>query len=194
VTSSERAQIVCYPEADVPDELRAQVLRLQREAWPYDEPLEVGPVHDPLLRPLSMLLLDGGRVCSALDVLSKTIAVGGRSWAASGLSTVVTDWALRRRGYGCRLVEAARQRIAESGADVGLFTCDTPLRPFYEAAGWELLPGTVLVGGTVADPFPSDQFDKVTFGAFFSPAAREARAAFVGSRIPLYSGTIDKLW
>jgi len=141
-----------------------------------------------------MLLLDGGRVCSALDVLSKTIVFEGREWAASGLSTVVTDEELRGRGHGRRLVEAARRRIAASGADVGLFTCDTPLRGFYEAAGWELLPGTVLVGGTEAEPFPSDRFDKVTFGGFFSPAARRARRAFVGARIPLYPGAIDKLW
>lgn len=141
-----------------------------------------------------MLLLDEGRVCSALDVLSKSVVVAGREWAASGLSAVATDTELRGRGYGNRLVRAAREQIAAGGADVGLFTCDTPLRRFYDSAGWELLPGTVLVGGTESAPFPSDQFGKVTFGGFFTPAASQARGAFVGSRIPLYSGTIDKLW
>lgn len=125
-----------------------------------------------------MLLVDGGRVCAALDVLSKTISFAGREWAASGLSTVVTDASLRRRGYGRRLVEVARDRIAASGADVGLFTCDAPLRRFYESAGWEILPGTVLVGGTEAAPFPSDRFDKVTFGGFFTPGALAAREDF----------------
>jgi aminoglycoside 2'-N-acetyltransferase I len=178
----------------VPHALRVEVVRLHRQAWPSDEPLDPRPVHDPLLEPLSMLLIDRGRVCSALDVLSKTIAFAGGEWAASGLSTVVTDAELRGRGYGRRLVRAARQQIAASGADLGLFTCDTPLRRFYEDAGWELLPGTVLVGGTEAEPFPSDRFDKVAFGAFFTLAARRARGAFVGSRIPLYSGVIDRLW
>jgi GNAT superfamily N-acetyltransferase len=187
-------QIVCVAERKVPRELRVEVLRLQRQAWPSDEPVEVGPVHDPLLKPLSMLLLDGRRVCAALDILSKEIVVAGREWAASGLSTVVTDLELRGRGYGRRLVGAAREQIAGSGADVGLFTCDTPLRRFYERAGWELLPATVLVGGTESAPFPSDQFDKVTFGGFFTAAAAQARSAFIGSRIPLYPGLIDKLW
>ncbi|HZT91799.1 MAG TPA: GNAT family N-acetyltransferase [Gaiellaceae bacterium] len=187
-------RIACFPEHEVPTELRAQVLRLQQQAWPADEPLEVGPVHDPLLQPISMLLLDGERVCSALDILSKTILVDGREWAASGLSTVVTDEELRGRGYGRRLVRAARDQIAASGADVGLFTCDASLSRLYESAGWELLPGTVLVGGTESAPFPSDQFDKVAFGAFFTAAAARARGAFVGSRIPLYPGTIDRLW
>lgn len=188
-------EIVAFPEAEVPPELRVQVLRLQRQAWPSEEPLDAARLtHDPDLQPRSLLLLEDGRVCAALDVLSKTIRFEGRDWAASGLSTVVTDDALRGRGYGRRLVEAARERIAASGADLGLFTCDTPLRGFYEEAGWELLPGTVLVGGTEEEPFPSDRFDKVTLGGFFSPAARVARRSFVGARIPLYSGAIDRLW
>lgn len=188
-------EIVSFPESDVPRAWRVEVLRLQRQAWPSDEPVDPSrPTHDPSLDPVSMLLVDGGRVCAALDVLSKTISFAGREWAASGLSTVVTDASLRRRGYGRRLVEAARDRIAASGADVGLFTCDAPLRRFYESAGWEILPGTVLVGGTEAAPFPSDRFDKVTFGGFFTPDALAAREDFVDARIPLYPGEIDRLW
>jgi GNAT superfamily N-acetyltransferase len=188
-------EIVSFPESEVPQAWRVEVLRLQRQAWPSDEPMGAGRVvHDPLLQPVSMLLIDGGHVCSALDVLSKTISFVGREWVASGLSTVVTDVTLRGRGYGRRLVAAARNRIAASGADVGLFTSDTPLRRFYESAGWELLPGTVLIGGTEAAPFPSDRFDKVTFGGFFTPPALRAREAFVGVRIPLHPGEIDMLW
>ena len=69
------------------------------------------------------------------------------------------------------LVVAAREAIAASGADVGIFTCDRPLAPFYESAGWTVLPGTVLVGGTAEEPFPSDQWDKVTLARFFSARA-----------------------
>jgi aminoglycoside 2'-N-acetyltransferase I len=188
-------RIVSCPEAEVPPELRTQVLALQRQAWPYDdEPPGPGPTHDPALRPLSMLLLDDGRVLSALDILSKEITHQGRRFAASGLSTVVTDEGLRGRGYGLRLVEAAREAIAASGADLGIFTCDLPLQAFYERAGWELLPGTVLVGGTPEAPFPSDQFEKVTMARFFSPRARQYAETFVGCRVELYPGEIDKLW
>jgi aminoglycoside 2'-N-acetyltransferase I len=52
----------------------------------------------------------------------------------------------------------------------------------------------VLVGGTPAAPFPSDQWDKVTLASFFSPRAREAAERFAGARIGLYPGAIDKLW
>ncbi len=182
-------------EADVPAEQRAQVVALRRQAWPVDGSPSVGTKdHDPLLAPLSMLLLEGERVVAALEILSKELSHRGERYAASGLSTVVTDLALRRRGYGRTLVEAARERLEGSGVDLAIFTCDTPLEPFYTSAGWQLLPGAVLIGGTASEPFPSDQFDKVTMAAFFSARARAHAGEFLGARIELYPGEIDRLW
>jgi GNAT superfamily N-acetyltransferase len=188
--------IVSFPEAEVPTDLRVQVLALHAQAWPdpgdgSDEP-RVG--HDPALRPVSMLMVDDGRVLAALDILSKDITHRGEGYAASGLSTVVTDHAHRRKGYGRHLVLAARDAIRDSGADLGLFTCDRPLQAFYESAGWRVLPGAVLVGGTPDAPFPSDQFDKVTLASFFSRKAQEHEEDFHQSRIELYPGNRDKLW
>jgi hypothetical protein len=91
-------------------------------------------------------------------------------------------------------VGAAREKIAELGRDLGIFTCDTELAGFYQEAGWRLLPGTVLMGGTPEEPFPSDQFDKVTLGALFTAHALGHAADFEHARIELYSGTIDRLW
>ncbi|MGZ0148072.1 GNAT family N-acetyltransferase [Kribbella sp. WER1] len=178
--------------AVVPEELRRQVAALQDEAWPGD-PAD-GPVHDPALDPVSMLLVDEGVVIAALDILRKEIQHAGDTFRAGGLSTVVTRAALRGRGHGHRLVTAARAAMIELRLDLGIFTCDAELFPFYESAGWQQLPGTVLIGGTPNDPFPSDQpgFDKVTVGAFFTPRADPA--AFRQTRIALYPGQIDKLW
>ena len=128
---------------------------------------------------MSLLLVDGGRVLSALDILSKEFEHAGERYAARGLSAVVTDEALRGRGHGRTLVGAAREQIRASGADLGLFTCERSLAPFYESAGWSMVPGAVVVGGTPDDPFPSDQLpDSVTFAGFFSAKARR-RAAHV---------------
>jgi aminoglycoside 2'-N-acetyltransferase I len=189
-------RIVSFAEPDVPAGLSTQVLALRNQAWPGDEPSELRPWHDPAWRPLSMLLIDDGRVVSALDILSKDITHRDRRFAASGLSTVVTDEARRGSGYGRQLVIAAREVISARGADLGIFTCDRPLRAFYEGAGWEVLPGTVLVGGTPEAPFPSDQFgfDKVTMASFFSTRARRHAGTFIDCRIELYPGKIDKLW
>jgi aminoglycoside 2'-N-acetyltransferase I len=187
-------RIVSFAEADVPADLRVHVLALQREAWPGLEDNERWPTHDPALRPQLMLLLQAETVLSSLAILSKDIAHAGHRFAASGLSTVVTRGAERGKGYGLHLVVSAREVIEASGVDLGIFTCDRPLQAFYERGGWQLLPGTVLVGGTPDSPFPSDQFDKVTMARFFSPMARDHADAFGGSRIELYPGEIDKLW
>jgi len=143
-----------------------------------------------------MLLVDGGIVLAALDVLSKVIVHAGRRYRAGGLSTVVTRPEARGRGHGRYLVTAARTAMAAKDLDLGLFTCDRPLQPFYERAGWQALAGTVLVGGTRLSPFPSDQpgFDKVTMADFFSHEARRHRSSFQHARIELYPGEIDKLW
>jgi aminoglycoside 2'-N-acetyltransferase I len=187
-------QIESWLESAVPPTLRAQVVALQEEAWPGEGPSVAGVAHDPALRPVSMLLIDDGAVLAALDVLSKDIVHGGQRYAASGLSTVVTGHAHRGRGYGRRLVAAALAAIRESGADLGIFTCDRPLQAFYEEAGWSMLPGSVLVGGTPEEPFPSDQFDKVVMAAFFSDLAQRHAESFRHARIELYPGPIDKLW
>jgi len=195
---SDQMHIVSFPEADVPSDLRVQVLALHAQAWPdpqaggaSDEP---GGSHDSALRPLSMLLVEDERVLAALDILSKDITHRGQLFAASGLSTVVTDQAQRRKGYGKRLVLAAREAIRDSGADLGLFTCDRPLQTFYESAGWQVLAGAVIVGGTPDAPFPSDQFDKVTLASFFSRKAQRYAETFHHSSIELYPGDRDRLW
>ncbi|MFD8542341.1 GNAT family N-acetyltransferase [Streptomyces sp. NPDC059649] len=193
-------QILSFPEAETPTALRTQVLDLQRQAWPPDEPSPepgTAPTHDPALCPRSMLLVDDdGVVVAALDVLSKPLVHEGRRYRAGGLSTVVTRPAARGRGHGRRLVAAARTAMADAGLDLGVFTCDRPLEPFYRSAGWRLLPGTHLIGGTPRCPLPSDRppFDKVTMADFFSAEARRHRAAFRHTRLALYPGTIDTLW
>lgn len=166
---------------------------MQHQAWPGGR---TSLTHDPALRPVSMLLVDGDQVVAALDVLAKEIVHTGRFYSAAGLSTVVTRQDIRGRGHGRLLVSTAHAAIAERGFDLGIFTCDRPLQAFYESSGWRPLSGTVLIGGTIEAPFPSDQpgFDKVVMADFFSEEAKRDRSAFLGTRIALYSGKIDKLW
>ncbi|RSS83648.1 GNAT family N-acetyltransferase [Streptomyces sp. WAC06614] len=192
-------QIVSFPEVATPAALRVQVREIQEQAWPSASGSDAAvdtPTHDPALRPLSMLLVDEGTVLAALDILCKEIVHAGRRLSAGGLSTVVTSKQARGRGHGRQLVAAARERMIAQSLDLGLFTCDRPLQAFYESAGWRVLPGAVLIGGTPQAPFPSDQpgFDKVTMADFFSTAGRQAQESFHHSRIELYPGEIDKLW
>jgi GNAT superfamily N-acetyltransferase len=190
-------RIESFPEALVPHAMRVRVVALQDRAWPGDRASDAAPWHDPALSPVSMVLLDNDdAVVAALDILSKHVSVAGAHLAASGLSAVVTDPDRRGEGHGTALCAAAREYIEASGADLGIFTCDRELLGFYVGAGWEHLEGTVLIGGTPDDPFPSDGdgFDKVALGGFFTTSARAARADVVGARVELYPGLIDRLW
>jgi aminoglycoside 2'-N-acetyltransferase I len=188
-------RIESFAEADVPTNLRAQVVRLQDLAWPLVAPSGLAAWHDPALNAVSLLLVDDdGRLLSALDILSKPLEHAGETFAASGISAMVTDPDVRGRGHGRALAVAARDFMATNGADLGIFTCDVELRAFYESAGWRHLAGSVLVGGTPQDPFPSDGLDKVVMGDFFTEKGRSAQRTFVGARIELYPGAIDRLW
>jgi len=188
--------VLIFPEIATPRALREQVVAMQDWAWPRGDGTTstTAPIHDPALRPLSMLLVEEGRVLSALDILSKDLTHAGQRFAASGVSTMVTDEAQRGKGFGRTLIEAAKDEMGSGGADLGIFTCDAPLRSFYEHGGFAVLPGTVLVGGTRNEPFPSNLFDKVTLAAFFSERAKLAAASFEHARVGLYPGSIDKLW
>src|SRR4051812_19358041 len=174
--------ILVHAQDELPAALLAQIRALDQQAWPAAPGVAARtPRHDPALRPVSMTLVADGRVLASLDILSKDIEHAGERYAARGLSTVATDQALRGRGYGRRLASAAREAIGASGADLGIFTCDRPLGPFYESAGWSIVPGAVLVGGTPDAPFPSDQWDKVTLAAFFSAKARRGAPGFANA-------------
>lgn len=180
----------------LPSGLARQVAELEAQAWPG-----ASAGHDPALEPRSMLLTDeAGAVAASLALLYKEIPLAGRTYRAAGLSAVVARRDLRGRGFGGRLVAAARAALAADPAvDLALFSCDRDLAPFYEAAGFEILPGSVLVGGTPAEPLATDEpgFDKVVLAAFFTYDEGRTdlvRAAFTGVRIPLYPGLIDRLW
>ena len=183
-----------FPERDVPRDLRLQVVALQDQAWPSGEPTGPAPWHDQALDPVSVLLVEDDLVLSALDILSKPVTHASETFAASGISALVTDGRRRGEGHGTTIARAALALMREMDADLGIFTCDAPLRGFYEGAGWRHLPGAVLIGGTPEEPFPSDQLDKVTMASFFTAMAKAARLRFEGARIELYPGLIDKLW
>ncbi|MGW5395621.1 GNAT family N-acetyltransferase [Streptomyces sp. NPDC003952] len=194
------------PYEVLPAGLAAQVAALEAQAWPGSS-----PGHDPALAPRAVLLLDAdGRVAACLALLHKPVRLAdGHTYRAAGLSGVVTRADVRGRGHGSRLVAAARALLdADPAVDLALFSCDPELVPFYEAAGFEVLPGTVLVGGTPAEPLATDApgLGKTVLGAFPARAgdgegpgdgegrADRVRAAFTGIRVPLYPGTIDRLW
>lgn len=184
------AVLESWPQADVPASVRAEVEALDRLGWPSS----TGADHDPALDPFRVVRRADGIAVATLAILSKTVRVGDRSWALSGLSAVVTHPDHRGLGHGRALCLEARGLMARRGADVGIFTCDADLVPFYEGCGFSVLPGTALLGGTPDDPLISTHLAKTTLAAFFTDDAMACRALFVGASIPLFPGLQDRLW
>jgi GNAT superfamily N-acetyltransferase len=172
-------EILTFPDDTLPPELDARVLAVLRAEYPeYFTERTQRSLNDPDTNPTLMVLVEGEEVMSYLAIPSKIILHAGEAYRASGLSNVITNPSYRGRGYGSRIVTAAREFIAASGADIGVFTCDTPLVDFYVRCGWSMIAGTWLVGGTREKPFPSNLFDKRTLMGFFTERALAHRADF----------------
>jgi GNAT superfamily N-acetyltransferase len=180
-------ELITYAERDLPSGLRRQVLEVMRAEWPTafaSEKADHERLHDPSQRPMCLLLIEGDRLISYAGVPRKRLEHAGETYNAYGLSGVLTHPAFRGRGHGRALIDAATAFMAADGADIGLFTCDPPLRHFYEGCGWTVLNNTPLIGGTRAKPFPSDTLGKRTFARLFTARATAHRAAFEGA--PIY--------
>jgi GNAT superfamily N-acetyltransferase len=179
-------EIIICPEVELPDDLLRQTLVALRSEWPGAfTRAKAGrtQLNDPALHAMIFSLVVDSQLASHLSVPRKSIEHRGESYMAHGLSGVLTVPAFRGKGYGERVVRAAATFMEQDGADVGLFTCDPPLRRFYERCGWTQLEGASLVGGTRAKPFPSDRLGKITFGRFFSARAQARRNDFMGAAI-----------
>jgi GNAT superfamily N-acetyltransferase len=189
-------EIIACLEEEIADDLKGQTLEALRAEWPAafsGANVERTQLNDPALHAMIFSLVADGQLASHLSVPRKSIAHCGEPYKACGLSGVLTIPAFRGKGYGERTVRAATAFMEEDGADVGLFTCDPPLRTFYERCGWTVLEGAWLVGGTRAKPFPSDTLDKITFARFFSARAQAHEKDFVDAAIWLELGEGD-LW
>jgi GNAT superfamily N-acetyltransferase len=179
-------EIIACPEEELSDHLRSQTLSALRAEWPSAfsaAPVESTQLNDPALHAMIFSLVVDGHLASHASVPWKMIEHRGEAYTACALSGVLTLPSFRDKGYGEQLVRAATAFMEQDGADVGLFTCDPPLRTFYERCGWSLLEGAWLVGGTRARPFPSDTLGKLTFGRFISRRGQARKNDFAGTPI-----------
>ena len=104
-----------------------------------------------------------GILISHTEVKSAMLSHAGRTYRAFGLSGVMTYPAFRRQGFGRRVVRLGTDRMAEQGADIGLFNCAPDLRGFYEAEGWEAMDSTRTLYGDPAQPRVSDELLMMRF-------------------------------
>jgi aminoglycoside 2'-N-acetyltransferase I len=193
--NSQMTQVLVYPQVNCPRDVRTQIVQLLRAEWPNTfRKDELGwPTESSELSPLSIVIIANGRVISHAAVLRKTIKHCGTNYLAFGLSCVVTQRSSRGKGFGRRIIEYATKYMKQENADLGVFTCDSNLEPFYTLKGWEIAPFSPLVGGTIEKPFPSDKLGKVTIVQLFSARAKEDRTRILSRPIVIGLGE-GKLW
>lgn len=179
-------RLLTFPNDTLPPELDAQVLAMLRAEYPAIV-TSAAPrsLNDPRTNPTLLLLVEDAIVLSYLAIPSQTIHHAGQVYKARGLSSVITHPSHRHHGHGGQIVTAARDLIASSDADIGIFTCDPPLVGFYQACGWIVMPSTVVVGGTRDNPFPADSLGKCTMMGFFSSGASGRQTDFQNSAVYL---------
>lgn len=189
-------QMIQFLQTECSAPLREQILALMRREWPQAfEGIEGEPPwpDNPATRPTSFVLLEENTVVCHVAVPWKYIQHAGETYKASGLSEVMTHPAYRQRGLGLQLVKAVTSFIMHNGSDIGLFTCQPALIPFYTRGGWEYSPNTNLIGGTREKPFRSDSLGLATMMRFFSARAQQRRALFERADIYLELGE-KMLW
>jgi len=169
--------------------LRREIAWLQHRADPAVSPAPrepIPPEHDPAFEALSFYIIADQRVVSYAAVVYITIRHAGEPLTAAGLSCVATDPAYRRHGLGSLVVAAATRSILDSTVDLGLFTCDPPLTPFYErAGGWQVVPDVVLLGNQRPDALTSVGLGKAVLMRLVSDRAQRMALALEHAVIDL---------
>jgi hypothetical protein len=185
------AELLVYPQADLPPQMHCQVLTFLRVEWPD------GFVGENRLRnwitriehhPLSFLMVEDGLVISHAQVVWKYLEHCGETYKIYGLTGVFTFPSFRGQGYGQRTISAATKYIANMDADVGMFHCSPHLEPFYAQASWIPIHGAVTLIGSRADPV---QVDELMMMQFFTEKGRRGRESF--ERMPVFFDE-DSTW
>lgn len=91
----------------------------------------------------TFVLYEGETLVSALQAYDRRMTVGGVPVPVAALGNVFTVPEYQGRGYGSRLLEHVRNRLAEKGYAASILLTGTP--SFYEQHGWRELPFTTRI-------------------------------------------------
>jgi predicted N-acetyltransferase YhbS len=118
--------------------------------------------HDPAFRDdLTLVAEDGGRFVSTLQIIPKTVRLGGREVGVGGIGNVFTTAAYRHQGVASQLLRRALEIMADEGFDLSLLFASR--LTFYAQFGWgsvRRLLGAVTPAAAVAAAAGVRAFDR----------------------------------
>lgn len=179
-------QLLVYPQSQLPDYLKWQILSFLRIVWPD------GFVGENRLRdwisseedyPISFMLVENDILISHAQVLFKYLEHAGEVYKVYGLTGVFTYPTFREQGYGRQVVTLATAYLDASDADIGMVHTGAPTKEFYAKIGWIPMEKAVTLIGSKRNPIASDQ---VLLMHFLSEKGKIGRDSFEG--MPFYFG------
>ncbi|BEV71114.1 MULTISPECIES: GNAT family N-acetyltransferase [unclassified Paludibacterium] len=173
--------------ADTDPQQRQRIHQLLDLVWPAEPaiPSVEQPAHDLSLAPRCILGCQDENYIAYAAILSKPVHDQQHRWLASGLSCVCVHPAHRQSGIGQQLLQQAWQSLRRSSADFCVFTCDPPLKRFYEQAGWQAMPGLILRGGRQTGALDSLSSGKTVLLRPISDKAHQSMARFASGELDL---------
>ncbi|AQT67396.1 putative acetyltransferase involved in intracellular survival [Anaerohalosphaera lusitana] len=130
-------EINIYRENDMPADIDARIRQYLADAFPHR--------HDDFLRSRTLrrnvpfytvvLEIDGDPVAH-VQVMDRTIDVGGAPVNVAGIGNVYVAPAHRGKGYSDRVMRVAMEEADRLGFDFGMLFVITPIKKVYERTGW----------------------------------------------------------
>ncbi len=145
-----------YRRADVPAPLMASI-----DEWAHRIFIEA----DPSSKQIEwtggewlVIVCEGEQWVSSLELLERTITVGGRPVRVGGVGGVMTHPDRRRRGYASMAMRQAAAFMRDAmKVPFGFLVCGASRIPFYSALGWQVVEGPcTFEQSTGRMAFPTD--------------------------------------
>lgn len=144
--------LVIVPAAELPLWLKHQLLAAVRIEWwwVFQGDNTLWDYTRKATEPRYVVLTVGDVLLSFAELNRRVLRHANATYRVDGVSAVYTFPALRRRGYGRQVVEAATATLDAGDGDLALLFCQPALVPFYERAGWARLRCGCVAGAPVA--------------------------------------------
>ncbi len=185
-------ELIQFPQKNDDADIADKIISLENTVWFQDKEDSVFPSAPDTYVTSFVLMEDNIAICHV--GVRKTILYHiGEEYIAYGLSEVVTHPHYQGRGFASQTIKKAAQFIIAQQPDISIFTCTKEKVEFYQRCGWDAMPGTSFVGGTIEKPFRSDSMNLITMMMFLSLKSKQHRKDFENTDVIFELGE-NQLW